>query len=123
MISYMLIPFCLLIPWGCAAFAKFSRKGYDNRSPRDFLATTEGAGKRANFAQQNFFETYPAFAVGVIAAHQLDASHQLITLFATIYTISRILYAVSYITDKHILRSINWFISIVSIFSLFIIGF
>lgn len=41
----------------------------DNHNPRDFLNGVQGEAKRANAAQQNSFEIFPAFAAAVLIAH------------------------------------------------------
>ncbi|MCB0526815.1 MAG: MAPEG family protein, partial [Saprospiraceae bacterium] len=96
--------------------------GYNNRAPREFLETCEGAAKRAHHAQNNFYETFPAFAVGVIAAHQLNAVTTTIDQLAITFVIARILYAIFYIIDNHVLRTISWMAAFASIIGLFLIG-
>ena len=123
MISYICIVISIFIPIGCTVYAKLTNKGYNNSTPREFLASLKGRGQRANFAQQNFYETFPAFAVGVVVAHQLHVESFRIDFLAMSYIISRILYAVFYILDKHILRSLAWFVAFGSILALYISGF
>ncbi len=122
MISYICIVVSLFIPLSCAGYAKFSTKGYCNKKPREFLAGLEGQGARANHAQHNFYETFPAFAIGVLAAHQLGAQAAHIDQLAITYVIARILYAVFYITNTHILRTISWIVAFIAIISLYLIG-
>lgn len=121
MIAHVCIVVSIFIPLLCAGYAKMSKKGYDNNAPREFLSTLSGAGQRANYAQQNFYETFPAFAVGVVVANQTQASQGSIDGLAVTYVISRILYAIFYITDKSILRSIAWSVALVSIIALYFI--
>lgn len=120
MLSYICIIISLFIPIACAAYAKFSTKGYNNQTPREFLAQLKGRGKRANYAQNNFYETFPAFAVGIVAAHQLNTPESTINILAVSYVISRIFYAIFYILNKHILRSIFWAIAFGSIIGLYL---
>ncbi|MCA9402458.1 MAG: MAPEG family protein [Candidatus Omnitrophica bacterium] len=121
-IAYLCIVISTFIPICCAGYAKFSTKGYNNRSPREFLASLEGAGKRANFAQQNFYETFPAFAVGVVVAHLMEAAQWKIDFAAVIYVTGRVLYAVLYITDQHMLRSTAWAVAFGATIALYFIG-
>jgi len=57
-----------LLPIVCAGIAKWGVKDFDNRHPRQWLATLEGRRARANAAQENSFEAFPLFAVGVALA-------------------------------------------------------
>ncbi len=123
MLSYQCIVISLFIPIISAAFAKFSIKGYNNKNPREFLGNLKGHGKRANFAQINFYETFPAFAIGVVVAHQLNASVSTIDQLAIIYVLARIGYAFFYIMDNHILRTLSWFIAFSAILGLYFISF
>lgn len=120
--AYLTIVLSMFIPIVCAGYAKITNKGYNNRTPREFLNGLKGAGQRANYAQQNFYETFPAFAVGVVVAHQLQADQSLIDGLALTYFVSRVIYAVTYITDRHILRSLAWTVALISIISLYFIG-
>ncbi len=108
-IAYLCIVISLFIPLVCAGYAKCSTKGYDNRRPREFLANLEGKAKRANYAQNNFYETFPAFGIGVVAAHQMGGPQAAIDSLAIIYVLARIAYAIFYINDKPTLRTIVWF--------------
>lgn len=121
-IAYLCIVISIFVPLCCAGFAKLSSRGYNNRSPREFLAGLDGGGKRANFAQQNFYETFPAFAVGVVVAHLMEANQWKIDFTAVMYVTSRILYAVFYIVDQHMLRSVAWTVAFGSIIALYFIG-
>lgn len=105
--------FCVLIaavmPLFWAGYAKFSSRGYDNSSPREFLEKLQGNAKRAHFAQLNSFEAFPAFAASVIIAHLAGISPSQITIVAVVFVIFRVLYGICYILDKHSLRSTVWF--------------
>jgi len=119
-ISYFCVLFAAVIPLILAGYAKFSSKGYDNSSPREFLEKLEGRAKRANFAQLNSFEAFPVFAVAVIIAHLAGVVQERISLLAIFFIIFRILYCISYIADKHALRSAVWFCAYFCVISLFI---
>lgn len=120
--AYLCIVISLFIPLACTGYAKLTNKGYNNRSPREFLASLQGAGQRANYAQQNFYETFPAFAVGVVVAHLMAAAQWKIDFTAVIYVSGRILYAVFYILDQHYLRSTAWTVAFGAVIALYFIG-
>jgi len=123
MTSYICIIISLFIPLASAAYAKFSVRGYDNSTPREFLNSLQGKAKRAHHAQNNFYETFPAFAVGVVAAHQLNANASTIDALAITYLIARIFYAFFYVIDKSVLRTLSWTTAFGAIIGLYLIGF
>ena len=81
---------------------------YDNRAPRDFLAGLEGRQKRADWAQQNSFEAFPAFAAAVIIAHLAQGSQAAINVLAVAFVVLRLIYGWAYINDRPTLRSLIW---------------
>ena len=99
-IAYLCIVVSIFIPLVCVGYAKCSQKGYDNRAPREFLAGLEGKAKRAYHAQNNFYETFPALGIGVVAAHQMGGAQNTIDSLAVTYVLARIAYAIFYINDK-----------------------
>ena len=121
-IAYFCIVISLFIPLVCVGYAKFSRKGYDNSAPREFLATLEGKAKRAYHAQNNFYETFPAFGIGVVAAHQMGGLQATIDSLAVTYVLARILYMIFYINDKPNLRTLVWFVGFAVTIGLFFVG-
>lgn len=89
-------------------------KGYDNRTPRDQQARLVGWGKRALAAHQNGFESFPAFAAGVLATLVTGADPHLASAFSITYVVARALYAVFYIADIATLRSVVWIVGLLA---------
>ena len=111
--------FCILlatlIPIVCAGLAKgramrVSHKdgGYDNRSPRDWIAKQAGASKWAQAAQENSWEALPFFAAAVIVSHMLGVIGWLPNALAVLFIALRIVYVWLYITGKQRERSLVW---------------
>ena len=121
-IAYLCIVISVFIPLVCVGYAKFSKKGYDNSAPREFLVTLEGKAKRAYHAQNNFYETFPAFGIGVVAAHQMGGLQAAIDALAITYVVARVLYAIFYINDKPNLRTLVWFVGFAATIGLFFAG-
>ncbi len=121
-IAYICVVIMIFIPLFCTGYAKFSGKGYDNRSPREYLERLEGKAKRAHFAQLNSFENFPPFAAGVIVAHQLHAAQTAIDSLAVAFVLMRILYVFFYIQDQPAWRSTVWVIGLMITVMLFFIG-
>ncbi|MBF0489080.1 MAG: MAPEG family protein [Candidatus Omnitrophica bacterium] len=107
-IAYLCVLVAVILPYVLVGYAKFSTKNYDNRSPREFLQKLEGRAKRAHYAHLNAFESFPAFAVGVILAHIAGASEHSITILAVSFVFFRILHGICYILDQSTLRSLVW---------------
>lgn len=96
-----------LLPYLWAILAK-SARGYDNRAPRQFLATATGWRKRADWAQQNSFEAFAAFAAAAIIAHMLVGPSARADALAVGFVAFRLLHGLLYIMDKASLRSLAW---------------
>ena len=121
-ISYLCVLIAAIMPLIFAGYAKFSSKGYDNSSPREFLDKVQGRPKRAHFAQLNSFEAFPAFAAAVIIAHLANVSPSRISILAVAFIIFRIIYGICYILDNHSLRSLVWFSAFFCVVTLFILA-
>ncbi|HEY4240764.1 MAG TPA: MAPEG family protein [Kofleriaceae bacterium] len=90
-----------------AEMAKLSG-GYDNNDPRGQQAQLAGRGKRALGAHNNGFETFPAFAVGVLMAMQIGVSLELVSACCIGFVVARVAYIVAYLGDNSKLRSPLW---------------
>jgi uncharacterized MAPEG superfamily protein len=108
-IAYLCVLIAAIMPMLFAGYAKFSAKGYNNSSPREFLDKLQGKGKRAHYAQLNSFEAFPAFAASIIIAHQAGVYSSFISTAAVVFIVFRILYGICYINDKASFRSLCWF--------------
>jgi len=121
-IAYSCLLIAAILPVVFAAYAKFSSKGYDNSSPREFLEKLQGASKRAHWAQLNSFEAFPPFAAAVIVAYLAGVTPSHIAILAVFFIIFRILYGICYIADKHSLRSVVWFGGFFCVVALFVLA-
>jgi uncharacterized MAPEG superfamily protein len=83
-------------------------EGYDNKSPRDQQARLTGWGRRAAAAHANGFESFPAFAAGVLATQVTGANPHWASILAVTYVISRAIYVAVYLADVAPLRSAVW---------------
>ena len=122
-LAYWCVVLAMFLPWLCAYYSKkvggFSSN--DNHYPRDFLGSTQGEAKRADAAQKNSFEIFPAFAAAVLIAHATgEASQTAINFWATLFVFSRLIYIVLYIKDMPSFRSLAWVAGLVCILALFI---
>ena len=114
-VAYWCVLVAALLPLGCAWLAKYqgfgkprSQGGYDNRSPREWLARLGGWQARANAAQANTFEALPFFFAAVIIAHQLGAPQTRLDILALLFVTLRIIYVAMYVADLHLARSAIW---------------
>ncbi len=123
-IAYSCVFIAALIPYIWAGLAKASKPKYNNYEPRVFLDKLDGWGQRANWAQANSFEAFPAFAAAVIIASHIAAINpDTLDKLAILFVITRVLYGIFYITNYAALRSIAWLIGISSWISIFILSF
>lgn len=91
-----------------------------NRNPREFLGTLTSHQKRADWAQQNAFEAFPAFAAAVIIAHIAGATQSTIDTIAAIWVIARLLHGVFYVMDLSTARSLAYFVGMGCVIGLFV---
>jgi uncharacterized MAPEG superfamily protein len=120
-IAYWCVLAMILLPYVFTVIAKWS-PFFDNHYPRDYLANTTGWRKRANCVQLNFFESTPAFGIAVIIASIVHAPQNRIDVLALTFVVCRIIYSICYLTDKASLRSLFWFLGLLSVVALFIVS-
>lgn len=111
-----------LLPYAAVGIAKIGGKGYDNASPREWLARTDGFRARANAAQLNSFEAFPFFAAAVLIAHFLYAPQNRVDMLAMIFLAARVGYIGLYVANRPTLRSLFWFVGAVCVVSLFFVA-
>ena len=125
-IAYWCVLIAICLPYLSTAYAKFTGGDFgdkENRDPRAFLATLEGARKRAVSAQLNGFEVTPAFAAAVIIAHLAGGAEQsTLNALAIAFVISRLLFTFCYIRDIGRLRTLVWGVGMGIIVSLFVVA-
>lgn len=83
-------------------------EGYDNKTPRDQQARLTGWGRRAAAAHANGFESFVAFAAGVLASTVAQANAKWAAIFAIAYVVSRLVYMFAYLGDVAVARSLVW---------------
>lgn len=91
-----------------------------NRNPREFLGTLTAHQKRADWAQQNAFEAFPAFAAAVIIANIAGAPLTTIDSLAAIWIIARLLHGIFYVMDLSLARSLAYFVGMGCVIGLFV---
>lgn len=96
-------------------------EGYNNKNPRDQQAKLTGWGRRAAAAHANGFESFPAFAAGVLATQVTGASPNLAAWAAMVYVAARVLYVLAYLGDVHMLRSSLWTVGFVATITLMVL--
>jgi uncharacterized MAPEG superfamily protein len=123
-VAYWCVFITALMPYVWAGMAKASKPKYNNYKPRVFLNDLDGWGQRANWAQANSFEAFPAFAAAVIIASQIAIINPgTLDKLAILFVIARILYGIFYLTNHAPLRSLAWLVGIGSWMSIFILSF
>jgi len=116
----LLLVACLPLIWVGAA--KFGAKGYNNHTPRLWLAKLEGWPQRANWAQVNAYEAFPPYAAAVLTAQFVGGNQVAIDIVAGVFLLCRVLHGVFYIQDKDGARSIVWTVGFFSIIAMFMVA-
>ena len=107
--AYWCILAAALLPYLWVMVAKSSGQRYDNRDPRSWLARQDNPRTlRANAAQLNAFEAFPAFAASVLMAQFAGVDPARITLLALVFVGLRVLHGVFYLAGIAALRSLVW---------------
>jgi len=107
--AYWCILAAALLPYLWVMIAKSSGQRYDNRDPRSWLARQDNPRTlRANAAQLNAFEAFPAFAASVLMAQFAGVDPARITLLALVFVGLRVLHGVFYVAGIAALRSLVW---------------
>lgn len=119
--AYWMIFAAAVLPYVMAGAAKSGGR-VDNARPRAWMETLEGWHRRADWAQRNHFEAFPAFAAAVFVAELSLARQGWIDLLAGIFILFRIGYSLAYVMDKPSVRSGFWFGGIACVIALFCIG-
>ena len=118
-IPYLCILIAALLPYVWVTIAKSAGDKYDNRDPRGWLAQQDNArSRRANAAQLNGFETFPAFAASVLMAQLANVDHRTITWLAIGFVVFRVLHGVFYVGNRHQMRSLSWFLGLFCVLAL-----
>lgn len=120
-IAYWCVLVAAILPYPIVMLAKAGQK-YDNHAPRDQLAQVHGYRKRANWAQFNAFEAFPAFAAAIIIAQLQLVPQATVDMLAAIFVAMRVLHAVFYVLDKATLRSLVWAVGFGCVISLFVLA-
>jgi len=125
-IAEICILIACLLPIACAGIAKskgFGKPrregGFDNHSPRQWLASLDGWQARANAAQQNSFEALPLFIAGVLISERMQASQSLVDGLAIAFLAARLGYVGAYLADRANLRSVLWVVGIACCIAMF----
>ena len=125
-LAYWCVLIAAFMPVGFVAYAKFAgaRKmgPKENHNPREWLEDSQGAQKRAYWAQLNSFEAFPPFAAGVIVASLAGGAVGAINFFAVAFIVLRLVYGWCYISDRATARSFVWGLATLCTVALFFVG-
>ena len=112
-VAYWCVLVAALLPYVWTVIAKSRGERYDNRDPRAWLARqSDPRVQRANAAQLNAFEAFPAFAAGVILADIAGVPDARISLLAVIFIAARLAHGLFYVGGIALARSLAWMVGI-----------
>ena len=121
-IAFWAIVAACLLPILCAWLAKVGGKGFDNAAPREWIDRQTGWRLRAEWAQRNHYEVFPAFAAAVIVAHLAHAPQAWADALAVAFVVLRLAYIAAYVLDRASLRSALWTLGLLCVLGLFAIS-
>lgn len=113
-----LMPYLAKAP---VAFAMNKLDGYDNKHPRDQQSKLTGFGARALAAHQNCFEALTVFAVAIAVVLGTNSVNQVTELLAITHIVTRVLYCIFYYANLDVLRSLVWFVGLVSAVAMIVV--
>lgn len=97
-------------------------RNYNNHAPRAQQAKLEGWRQRAVWAQNNAFESMPAFLAGVLAAGQAGVPAEQVNAAAEVFIAGRILHGVFYLANLPLPRSSAWLVGLIATVYLFVLA-
>lgn len=125
-IAFTCVLIAIILPqiWAVIAKKNLIKSGvYDNNASRPQLAALEGVAQRAKWAEQNTYETLPAFIAAVIIAYLAGASQVAIDILAVVHVVARLLFGICYLKDWASARSLIWVVGFLAIIGLFVAAF
>lgn len=120
-IAFWCILVAAILPQLAVMYAKWDKE-FDNDNPREWLAKTDGAKRRAVAAMENGYEGLPLFIAAVLIAHLQGVDAQWLNILAVGYIVSRVLYTFAYIAGKGTIRSLIWVAGLACIIALFVMS-
>jgi len=129
-VAYWCVLLAAVLPIVCAGLAKSTgfgkprrEGGFDNHSPREWLARQTDWQARANAAQANSFEALPFFIGAVIIAHQLAAPQARIDALALLFVTLRVIFIAMYVAGFPTLRTAAWTVAFAVNIGILFIGY
>lgn len=112
-LAYWCILVAALLPFVWVKYAR-SGSGVDNRQPREGDENLAPQKRRALAAHQNALETFPFFAIAVLAALTMGAPASTVNVLAVLYILLRIAHGLFYIAGNGALRSLVFALGMVA---------
>lgn len=110
-----------ILPYLCTLLAKAGAPGFDNASPRSWQEQLTGWRQRADWAQRNHFEAFPAFAAAVVLAQVAGAAQGRIDALAVAFVLLRLAYTGAYLANRPTLRSLCFALGFACVVWLFVL--
>ena len=79
----------LVVPFIFTIYAK-ATKTFDNAKPREYMERLDGARKRAHWAVQNSYETFPLFVAAVLLAERASVAQSTVNMLAVAFVVARL---------------------------------
>ncbi|MEL6555093.1 MAG: MAPEG family protein [Cyanobacteria bacterium J06621_11] len=109
----------IYFPYLAVAAGRF-QVGYEMGAPRSMFDKLPDYAQRASWAHDNAWESFALYAPAALMAFVVELPAQQVLGSVVIYLVARVTYALFYILNVPILRSLSWAFSISSIVSLYL---
>ncbi|MEL6937990.1 MAG: MAPEG family protein [Cyanobacteria bacterium J06598_1] len=109
----------IYFPYLAVAAGRF-QVGYEMGAPRGMFDKLPDYAQRATWAHENAWESFALYAPAALMAFVVGLPPEQVIGGVTTYLVARVTYALFYILNVPILRSLSWAISISSIVGLYV---
>ena len=109
----------IYFPYLVVAAGRF-QVGYEMGAPRGMFDKLPDYAKRASWAHDNAWESFALYVPAALMGYVVTLPAQQVIGSVIVYLVARVAYALFYILNIPILRSLSWALSISSIFSLYL---
>jgi uncharacterized MAPEG superfamily protein len=108
----------IYFPYGAVVYGRM-QVGMDYAAPRALFDKLPDFAKRATWAHQNSFETFPPFAAAALMAYVTGVTSDSAGIAAIAFVVSRFLFSIFYILNVPPLRSLMFGVGTAATITLF----
>jgi uncharacterized MAPEG superfamily protein len=111
----------IYVPYMVVVYGRM-RVGMDLAAPRALFDKLPDISKRATWAHQNSFETFPPYAAAALTAYVTGVTSPAAANAAIAFMVARFLFSLFYILNIPLLRSLMFGVGVAATVNLFYLG-